>query len=195
MKGSIVSRPSFLLVLFAVACARKQPETIAVTVDGATVEIPYEAPPENIFVDLGVAATGWAKGFLAARSIGIYQASDASPQFRRMVQAATSRFAIRPIQESDFTVVCGGTERGRTSITSPTTHCTMKYVDAVLAFNSVRLMRDSGRVGLSITRVPTGSNKSERLYYCVTLGKKNGQWAALRSERMVDYQRCFRNIP
>lgn len=185
----------------ATGCASKnQPDAAPAPADAAPAnaapaQIISLDVPEDIFVGMGVAAIGWAKGYLSPRSVGIYQAEDASPQFRRMVQAATTRYAVRPIQSSDFAVVCSGSDRSRSAITSPATRCTMKYVDAVVAFNSVRRGRDSGYVGMSITRVPPGANRSERIYYCITLARKDTAWAFKRNERVVDPQRCFRNVP
>jgi hypothetical protein len=164
-------------------------------VDNLTVTINYVEPPENIFVGMTIAAAGWAKSSIGARRIGVFSAQTAEPRFRKTVEAVTNRYAFRTIQPADFTVVCAPASRAPTANSSPTGVCSMKYVDAVIMFNSVRMARDSGFVGLNITRVPSGSNRSEQTFYCVTLLRKGEQWESKRSERMVDWNRCPRGIP
>ena len=203
-----------VLTLLVIGCSKQEPEPTP-TPAGEAVEITeelraqieaqtgipvtsmsvrFEDPPEDVFVNMVVAAGGWAKG--TARLIGVYQSPSASPRFRRAVEAVTNRYAFRPIGPSDFAVVCGGNAPSRTSITARTPKCSMKYVDAVLAFNSVMMGRDTGFVGLNITRVPTGTTKAERVYYCISLLRKGEDaWEAKRSERIVNAARCPRNIP
>jgi hypothetical protein len=154
----------------------------------------FAEPPEDVFVDLMVAAAGWAKGMNGGRSTGVYQPEGADARFMRAVEAVTARYALRPIAASDFGVVCtsGG---NRTSISGQTASCSMKYVDAVLAFNNIRQGADSGYVGLSITRVPTGQNRSERVYYCITLANNGQKWEPKRNKRVNDPERCWRRVP
>ena len=159
-------------------------------VENLTVTMTYVEPPDDLFVEMTIAAAGWAKSSIGARRIGVYQNDGADRRFRMAVEGVTRRFAFRPIGQSDLAVVCNPAARTPSANTSPTVVCSMKYVDAVLTFNSVRMARDSGFVGLNITRVPSGSSRSERTYYCVTLLKKDQQWEAKRSERMVDWNRC-----
>lgn len=196
-----------LLVLLA-ACAKKEPQTSPTpAAQQARADMPtrtevapgvtryeFADPPEDVFVDLMVAAAGWAKGTSGGRSTGVYQPEAADARFKRAVKAVTDRYALRPIFASDFRVVCtsGG---NRTSITGQSGRCSMKYVDAVLAFNSIRQGRDSGYVGLSLTRVPTGQNRSERVFYCITLAKNGPQWEPKRNRRVDDPERCWRRVP
>jgi hypothetical protein len=193
-------------------CAQKKPEptptpveTVAATAEQtrAAIEaqtgtpvnsmtITFVDPPDDVFVGLIVAAAGWARGGITARSIGILQAEGAEPRFRRAVEAVNQRYALRPIAPSDFTVVCGNSQTSNTS-RGATSRCSMKYVDAVLAFNAVRVRGDAGYVGLDVTRVPAGADRVERTFYCITMAKTAGEWKAKKSERVVDPQRCIRN--
>jgi hypothetical protein len=212
-------RFAMLAVLAALAaCSKKEPETTSspaideatriaedvkaqveaqtgAPVTNMTVMIDFVDPPDDVFVDMTIAAAGWAKSSIASRTIGVYQAEGASEPFRLAVEAVTRRYAFRPIGPSDYQVVCGGNAPSQTSITTRTAKCSMKYVDAVLAFNTVRMTRDSGYVGLNITRVPNGANRAERVHHCITLIRKGAEWEAKRSERMVDARRCPRRIP
>ena len=175
------------------AQAEEHAKSMGGTVGSVTIE--FVEPPDDVWVDMAVVAAGWAKSYLAPRTVGIYQAESAEPRFRRAVEAVTNRFALRPIAQSDFSVVCSGNTRSRNSMTTPTAQCSMKYVDAVVGFNSIRIGRDTGYVGVGITRVPNGATRAEQVYYCITLGKKAGEWAFKRSERVIDPQRCFRRMP
>jgi hypothetical protein len=177
--------PAILAVL--AACAKKE----AATVGPAPIVI-YSVPPEDVFVDLMVAAAGWAKGANSGRPLGVYQPLDADAPARRGVEAVTTRYGLRPINPSDFVVVC--TSAGAT-VTARFGGCSMKYVDAVLAFNGIRMGRDSGYVGLELTRVPSGKNTAENVFYCVTLAKDDSRWQARRSRRVEDPGRCWRGAP
>jgi hypothetical protein len=199
-----------LTLLVAGACSRKQPEPQPTPVDvamqiaqqaqahmdsiqpGATmgrVTINFVEPTESDYVGLFVAAAGWAKRSVA-RTVGVLQQSDAPPYFQQASKAAAQKYALRPIELTDYQVVCGQPERQQTSITGQKSVCTMKYVDAVLHFNSIRMRRDSGFVTVGVTKVPTGQSKPETVYNCVTLVRKGAGWDAKRSERVVDYHRC-----
>ena len=190
------------------ACAKKEPEPKptpveqvaqqaqrqAEQIEAATgrpvtsLTIRFVEPTEEDIVAMMVAAAGWARKSVS-RSIGILQPTAANPIWLRAAEATTQRYALRPIQQSDFGVVCGSSPAtsGRS-----TQGCTMKYVDAVLTFNSFRLTRDSGYVTVGVTRVPSGSNRSETTYRCVTVMRKPGDWEAKHSEQVADYQRCPR---
>ena len=159
-------------------------------VENIAVTINYVEPPEELFESMGVAGASWARRSTGARSMGIYQADGADPRFRKAVQRATSRYSFRPIRSTDFTVVCSGSDRAPTLKSSPTGVCSMKYVDAVLMFNSLRIRGDSGFVGLNVTRVPSGATRAEQTYYCVTILRIGMEWEAKRGERMVDWNRC-----
>lgn len=177
----------------AVAAAVAQRDQIEAQTGGevGSLTVRFVEPPEDVFVDLFVAAAFWAKSSTSARSMGVLQAEGAEPRWRRAVEAVNQRYALRPINPSDFTVVCGNPQTQSTSRGGQ--RCSMKYVDAVLAFNSIRIRRDSGYVGLNVSRVPSGADRAERIYYCVTLGRVGGEWKARKSDRVVDPQRCLRN--
>ena len=194
-----------MLVLIA-ACGKKEPATkpaptsasgqvvTGVEVAPGVTRYEFPEPPEDVFVDLMVAAAAWGKNLNGGRSTGVYQPEAADPKFTRAVQAATDRYALRPIHPAEYGVVCqsGG---NNTSITGKSGRCSMKLVDAVLAFNSIRQGKDSGYVGMSITRVPTGQNKSEQVFYCVTLAREGTAWKPRHNERVQDPKRCFRRAP
>jgi hypothetical protein len=149
----------------------------------------FVEPSESEYINLFVAAAGWAKRSVA-RTVGVLQQTDGHPLYQRASEAAAQKYALRPIALTDYSVVCGQPERQQTSITQQNSVCTMKYVDAVLHFNSIRMRRDSGYVTVGVTKVPTGQNKAETVYHCVTLARKGAEWEAKRSERVVDYHRC-----
>lgn len=196
-----------------VGCSKKEPETKPTPVEQAVQQaerkasqieaetgtqvgrmtITFVAPTEEDYVGIVVAAAGWARK--SYRSLGILQQTTGGPFWQHASEAAAQKYALRPIQQTDFQTVCGQAERQQTSITQQKTVCTMKYVDAVMHFNSVRMSRDSGYVALGITRVPTGQSRAETVYQCVTLARKAQAWEARHAERVVDWQRCHRNTP
>lgn len=186
-------------VFLVVACTKKQPGPVLTPMQQEALDQAIweqlEDPPDDIFVGMAVAATGWTKGSIGAGTVGIFQPDGADPRMRRAIEAATTRYALRPIGPSDYAVVCGGNAPARTSITSRSAKCSMKYVDAVIAFNTVMMGRDSGYVGLNVTRVPNGADRLERVNYCITLVRKVDQWEAKRGERALDRHRCPRGIP
>jgi hypothetical protein len=150
----------------------------------------FVEPSEDDYVGLIVAAAGWARK--SVRSLGILQQTTGHPLWAKASMAATQKYALRPIQMSDYSVVCGQPDRKQTSIANVKEVCTMKYVDAVMQFNAIRLTRDSGYVALGITRVPSGANRAETTYQCVSIAKKGKEWEARRAERVVDWQLCPR---
>jgi hypothetical protein len=200
-----------LPLILAGACAKKAPEVKATPIDiamqiaqqaeahidsiqpGAIImrgTIVFVEPSETDYVNLIVAAAGWARK--SYRSLGVLQQTSGHPLWQHASAAATQKYALRPIQLSDFQTVCGQPERQQTSITQQKQICTMKYVDVVMQFNGVRMTRDSGYVALSLTRVPTGGNRAETTYQCVTLARKGREWDARHSARIVDHTRCPR---
>ena len=178
-----------------VAQAVQQAETMSAQIEAETgtpvarMTLNFVEPSEEDYVGLFVAAAGWAKRSVA-RTIGVLQQTDAPQVFQRASEAASQKYALRPIALTDYSVVCGQPERQQTSITQQKSVCTMKYVDAVLHFNSIRMRRDSGYVTVGVTKVPTGGTRPETVYNCVTLARKGREWEAKRSERVVDYHRC-----
>lgn len=197
MKSVILALTS---VALATACTKKEPEVAAAPAQATpatrstSITVDYVEPPDDLFVEMIVAASAWARRSLGARSIGVYQADAADRRFRIAVEEATRRYSFRPIRQSDFTVVCSGNDRAPTVKSSPTGVCSMKFVDAVMMFNSVRMKGDSGFVGLNITRVPSGATRSEQTHYCVTVLRNGTAWEAKRGERMVDWNRCQQPI-
>ncbi len=198
-----------LVLIAAGACTKKQPEPRPTPIDIAiqmadqaearaqaqggqlaSFTVTFVEPSEDDMVGLIVAAGGWARRTVA-RSLGVLQRPDEQPLWRRAAAEAAQRYALRPISQSDYTVVCGETSQPRQGVRGTPT-CSMKYVDAVLQFNSVRMSRDSGYVTVGVTRVPSGSNRAETVYNCVILAKKEGKWDARRSERVVDIHLCPR---
>lgn len=198
--------------LLAAACSRKEPEAKPTPVEVAqqlaqqaearanaegaqlgSFTITFVEPTEADYVNLIVGAAGWARKSI--RSLGVLQQSTGNPLWQRASEAATQKYALRPIQLSDYQTVCGQPDRGQTSISQQKAVCTMKYVDAVMAFNSVRMTRDSGYVALSITRVPTGATRAETSYQCVALVRKGAEWEARRADRIIDWHRCPRGMP
>lgn len=154
-----------------------------------TMTIRFVQPTEQDLVSMMVAAAGWARKSVS-RSIGILQPTTAEPIWLRAAEATTQRYALRPIQQQDFGVVCGTGQQGTSSRGG--SGCSMKYVDAVLMFNSFKMTRDSGYVTVGVTRVPSGATKSETTYRCVTVARKPGDWEAVHSETVIDYRRCPR---
>ena len=198
---------SLLLATTLTACATKpkpepEPQTVNATAtvtapDGSTRTVPVRMTfipvPDDVFVAVSVAAAGWAKGTIGGKQIGMYQPDGAPPVVRQAIEAVTARYAFRPITPADYGVVCRQSARSTTSITQQSATCSMKYVEAVLAINSLRMTRDSAYVGASITRVPAGSNKSETNRFCVTLVRKDqSAWEAKRSDRIVNTASCPR---
>ena len=201
------------LALMVAGCAKKEPEAkpspvaqmvqqaerMSAQVEAETgtpvgvMTITFVEPSETDYVNLIVAAAGWARK--STRSLGVLQQSTGHPLWKRASEAATQRYALRPIQLSDYQTVCGTPERQQTSITQQKSVCTMKYVDAVMQFNAVRMTRDSGYVALSITRVPTGGTRAETTVQCVALARKGAEWEARRADRVIDYHRCPRGMP
>lgn len=198
-----------VLVVIAAGCSKKQPEPKPTPIDIAMqmadqaeaqaqaqggqlarFTVTFVEPSEDDLVGLIVAAGGWARRSVA-RSLGVLQRPDEEPIWRRAAAEASQRYALRPISQSDYSVVCGETNQPRQGVRGTPT-CSMKYVDAVLQFNSVRMSRDSGYVTVGVTRVPSGSNRAETVYNCVILAKKAGAWDARRSERVVDIHLCPR---
>jgi hypothetical protein len=204
-------RVAILALLAVVACAKKEepkalPEPVAQAVQQAermsaqieaetgtpvgSMTLTFVEPSEDDYVGLIVAAAGWARK--SVRSLGILQQTTGHPLWAKASMAATQKYALRPIQMSDYSVVCGQPDRKQTSIANVKEVCTMKYVDAVMQFNAIRLTRDSGYVALGITRVPSGANRAETTYQCVSIAKKGKEWEARRAERVVDWQLCPR---
>ena len=200
-----------VVALLATACAKKEePKTLPVPVAQAvqqaermsaqieaetgtpvgSMTLTFVEPSEEDYVGLIVAAAGWARK--SVRSLGILQQTTGHPLWAKGSLAATQKYALRPIQLSDYSVVCGQPDRKQTSIANVKEVCTMKYVDAVMQFNAIRLTRDSGYVALGITRVPSGANRAETTYQCVSIAKKGQEWEARRAERVVDWQLCPR---
>jgi hypothetical protein len=211
----IMRRVAAALALVAGAgCAKKQPQAkptpvtqavqqadrLSAQVEAetggrvASMTIRFIEPTEDDYVGLIVAAAGWARRTVA-RSIGVLQQTTDSPMWEHASRAATQRYALRPISLDDYQVVCGGNQPQQTSVSRSSPVCTMKYVDAVLQFTSVRLSSDSGYVGVGVTRVPSGATRSEVTWSCITLARKGAEWDARRSERMEDAHRCPRGIP
>lgn len=194
------------------ACSKKEPETKPTPVEVAqqlaaqaearanaegaqlgSFTITFVEPTEADYINLILGAAGWARKSI--RSLGVLQQSTGHPLWQRASEAATQKYALRPIQLSDYQTVCGQPDRGQTSISQQKVVCTMKYVEAVMQFNSVRMTRDSGYVALSITRVPAGGTRAETSYQCVALVRKGAEWEARRADRVVDWQRCPRGAP
>jgi hypothetical protein len=159
----------------------------------ASGTIYFVEPSENDYVNLIVAAAGWARK--SVRSLGVLQQTNGHPLWQHASEAATQRYALRPISLSDYQTVCGVPERQQTTITGTNTVCTMKYVDVVMQFNGVRMTRDTGYVALGLTRVPTGATRSETTYQCVTLARKGAEWNARHAEAVVEPRRCPRGVP
>jgi hypothetical protein len=69
----------------------------------------------------------------------------------------------------------------------------MYAVNSVLAFNYIKMTRDSGFVGGSVTRVPTGQQRPETNYYCIVLIHAGpDEWKGVRTERIPDLRQCPR---
>jgi hypothetical protein len=154
-----------------------------------TMTIRFVEPKEEDIVAMMVAAAGWARKSVS-RSIGILQPTASNAIWLRAAEATTQRFALRPIQQSDLQVVCGASPGSTSSRGSQ--GCSMKYVNAVLMFNSFRMTRDTGYVTVGVIQVPNGSNRSETTFRCVTLLRRPGDWEAKHSELVIDHQRCPR---
>jgi hypothetical protein len=204
-------RVAILSLLAVVACAKKEePKTVSGPVAQAvqqaermsaqieaetgtpvgSMTLTFVEPSEEDYIGLIVAAAGWARK--SVRSLGILQQTTGHPLWAKASLAATQKYALRPIQPSDYSVVCGQPDRKQTSIANVKEICTMKHVDAVMQFNSVRLTRDSGYVALGVTRVPSGATRAETVYQCVSIARKGNEWEARRADRVADWQLCPR---
>jgi hypothetical protein len=197
-----LTRFTFVLALAGAACGGTTPAPAATPAPTASRDSTSPFPtliakqvlmpvPEDIFVNLGVAAAGYAKGVISTRSIGVYQPTNADARFLRMIQAVTTKWSYRPITAQDFKVVCGKSDRGTQSINGRS--CSMYAVNAVLQINYIRMTRDSGFVGGSVTHVPTGATQSERNHYCIVLVRKGtDEWTGVHTERIPDVRQCPR---
>lgn len=154
-----------------------------------TARIQFVDPPDDMYVDLIVTATGWAKGSIA-RSLGVLQSADATDLLRRAITEATQRHALRPIELKDYVAVCRTRQASRSAPSERT--CSMKGAEAVMQFISAKVAGDSGFVGISVTRVPKNSTRPESFHYCIALARKDGKWEAHQNETKIDAERCPR---
>src|SRR4051812_11851771 len=67
--------------------------------------VTYVAPSEESYVQMIVAATGWAKGSVA-KSLGVLTPADAPANLQRAIEAAVQRHGLKRIALDDYTVVC-----------------------------------------------------------------------------------------
>lgn len=154
-----------------------------------TTKVQVVEPADDVYIDLIVTATGWAKGSIT-KSLGVLQNTDAADVLRRAIMAATERHELRPIALDDYVAVCRTRQATRSTPSERT--CSMKGAEAVMQFISARVAGDSGFVGISVTRVPKNSTKPESAHYCIALGRKDGKWEARRNETQIDPERCPR---
>lgn len=156
------------------------------------VRVIFVPVPEDVFVNIGVAAAGYAKGVISSRSIGVFQPTNADNRFLTMVQAVTNKWSYRPITPQEFHTVCGSNSKGgSTSINGPS--CSMFAVNAVLQINYIRMTRDSGFVGGSVTKVPSGQTRPETNHYCIVLVRAGkDEWKGVHAERIPDLRQCPR---
>jgi hypothetical protein len=169
------------------ALQQSQPEAQA-AVDPALPE--FLQPSDADYVGLVLAATGWARR--TTRSLGIYQMTDGHWLWKEATEVAARKYGLRPIQQNDFTVVCGASPRPATPATQAKQVCSMKYVDAVMYFTELRMTRDSGYVGLGITRVPEGATQPRATLQCVTMTRKDSTWEIRKTYTMQDIHQCPR---
>jgi hypothetical protein len=176
-----------LMVVAAFTGVPAAAQTTSISV-GDTVT--YVEPPDDIYVDLVLAATGWARKSIA-KSVGVVQREDAPPVWQRAINAAAKEHDLKVIPLVDYTMVC--ITRQATRATPMSRSCTMKGAEAVLQFTSVRVSGDSGFVGTSVTRVPRGGQKPESARYCIALGKRGTTWETARGDTTFDRLRCPRD--
>lgn len=154
-----------------------------------TTKVQVVEPSDDVYVDLIVTATGWAKGSIT-KSLGVLQNDDAANVLRRAIKEATRRHDLKPITLDDYVAVCRTRAASRSAPAERT--CSMKGAEAVMQFVSARVAGDSGFVGISVTRVPKNSTRPESSHHCVALGRKDGKWEARRNEDRIDPKRCPR---
>jgi hypothetical protein len=110
--------------------------TLAVASPTLAQSVSYVEPSEESYIQMVVAATGWAKSSVA-KSLGVLTPADAPANLQHAVDAAAQRHGLKRITLEDYTMVC---------ITHPATRsapmsrsCSMKNADAVLQFAEVRV--------------------------------------------------------
>jgi hypothetical protein len=182
-----IKRLSLVLMIAAIVSTPATAQTTSIST-GDTVT--YVEPPDDIYVDLILAATGWARKSIA-KSVGVVQREDASGVWQRAIAAAAKEHDLKVIPLADYTMVCF--TRQATRATSMSRSCSMKGAEAVLQFTSVRVSGDSGFVGTSVTRVPRGGQKPESSRYCIALGRKGTAWETARGDTTFDRLRCPRD--
>jgi hypothetical protein len=144
--------------------------------------------PEDVFKSIAVTAAGWAKGAATSGSVGVFQPDGPSEPFKRALEAISARYSWRPINKADFGMTC--TRGGNRSLSGST--CNMKFVQNVLQLQSMRLRPDSAFVGLSVSKVPSGTTSIETTTYCVSLEYQGTGWVAKRGERVSSTRLCPR---
>jgi hypothetical protein len=149
--------------------------------------VTYVEPSDETYVQLIVAATGWAKSGVA-KSLGVLTPADAPALLQHAIEAAAKRHGLKRIALDDYTTVCITHPATRSAPISRT--CSMKGADAVLQFAEVRVAGDSGSVVTSVTRVPKGESKPETARYCIALVKKTSDWEAYRGEAVAENDQC-----
>lgn len=149
--------------------------------------ITYVEPTEESYVQMVVAATGWARGAVA-KSLGVLAPADAPANLMKGIDEAARRHGLKRIALEDYTTVCVTHPATRSAPMSRT--CSMKNADAVLQFAEVRVAGDSGAVVTSVSRVPKGGQKPETTRFCILLVKKTSDWEAYRGEAVSETDDC-----
>ena len=144
-------------------------------------------PSDESYVQMVVAATGWARGAVT-KSLGVLAPADAPANLQRAIDAAAKRHGLKRIALEDYTTVCVTHPATRSAPMSRT--CSMKNADAVLQFAEVRVVGDSGFVVTSVTRVPKGGQKPETTRFCILLSKKDWDWEAYRGDAVSENDHC-----
>jgi hypothetical protein len=171
---------SSLLIVSAPVVAQSTPAT--------RKEIIYVEPTEGDYAAMILAATGWARANVA-KSLGVVQQADATPAWKRGIEAAARQYGLKTIDVNDFTMVCF--TRQSTRSTPASRVCSMKGADAILQFNTLRIAGDSGAMVLTTTRVPKNAARTETTHYCVVMARQEAGWVALRSDQVTDPDKCI----
>lgn len=161
--------------------------TLAVAAPALAQSAMYVEPSEESYIQLVVAATGWAKGSVA-KSLGVLAPADAPANLQHAIEVAAKRHGLKRIALDDYTTVCVTHPSTRSAPMSRT--CTMKGADAILQFAEVRVAGDSGSVVTSVTRVPKGGQRPETTRMCILLWKETSEWKAYRGDAVSETDSC-----
>ena len=161
--------------------------TAALAAPALGQSVTYVEPSEESYIQLVVAATGWAKSSVS-KSLGVLTPADAPANLQHAIDAAARRHDLKRIALEDYTTVCITHPSTRSAPMSRT--CSMKGADAVLQFAEVRVAGDSGSVVTSVTRVPKGGQKPETTRLCILLAKDNSDWKAYRGDAVSETDHC-----